>query len=547
MKQTKLAIYILLFSLRFHLTIAFLKSFSVTDTTMASFLVPSQAIRKSSTLSSKKTGEEDPAIFLVPSQVPASDRQSIASIPPASDEQLTQDSTSKSDTQKKKNRKKKNTSLKGKSGRKKKAYSTNTSSNGNNRPKRHGNIPDIEWRAIPMEHLRQHPNFVPLPLPETIDHLDDLEDVRKFRQESWQWDAVHDGRCTTSQAVAALGFLEPEAGRILGVPKSWQRGGTGAYHRLRRPVLRTLDEMNAVLCQEVKESSHSSPPATDNDTPIWMRVGESSTTSFPFSAEYMVPIDDGERQRRKKKMKDHYLKSPGFDFSIRMVWGNVQEATALLTGLNYFAQQSNNQVQLQEIGMCGAGIELENSTLLLGATPDALICHPDGRKEVLEVKNHCPFVPSRSRHNNNNRPQSRFSLRPCDFGKDNKAGILPQYVPQLMMEMLCVGPECQSAIMIRQSATSGTLVIRVQRDDAWIDEMVFWLKRFISDYVEREIPPPENFFLQNTGNDEDTLRYKRFLEWTKKLEAKVEKLAHVSHSKIQRATAPDITTDFFLD
>jgi hypothetical protein len=116
--------------------------------------------------------------------------------------------------------------------------------------------------------------------------------------------------------VAALGFLEPEAGRILGVPKSWQRGGTGAYHRLRRPVLRTLDEMNAVLCQEVKESSHSSPPATDNDTPIWMRVGESSTTSFPFSAEYMVPIDDGERQRRKKKMKDHYLKSPGFDFSI---------------------------------------------------------------------------------------------------------------------------------------------------------------------------------------------------------------------------------------
>ena len=88
-----------------------------------------------------------------------------------------------------------------------------------------------------MDDLRGHPNFIPLPRPETIEKLDSLEDVRMFRQDSWQWDAVHQGRCTTSQTVAALGFLEPEAGKILGVPRSWQRGGHGPYYRLQQPAL----------------------------------------------------------------------------------------------------------------------------------------------------------------------------------------------------------------------------------------------------------------------------------------------------------------------
>ena len=84
----------------------------------------------------------------------------------------------------------------------------------------------------------------------------------------------------------------------------------------------------------------------------------------------------------------------------------------------------------------------------------------------------------------------RFSIRHFEF---EKAGVLPHYVPQLMMEMLCVGHNCQSAVMIRQSATTGALVLRIKRDDAWIDEMLYWLNRFQTDFVEREVAPPENF------------------------------------------------------
>eukprot|EP00980_Cylindrotheca_fusiformis_P014687 scaffold4001_cov94-Cylindrotheca_fusiformis.AAC.5 len=495
-------------------------------------LAPSQVLlRHPSSVASNNNSDEDHSDVLVPSQVPGI--RGEVNRPTSIHKEEAAVNTSEKDTTTRKKKKSRKKNSKGK----KRTKTTGT------RLRQHGNIPDVEWRAVPMDHLRLHPNFVPLPLPETIERLERLEDIRNFRQESWQWDAVHDGRCTTSQAVAALGFLEPEAGRILGIPKSWQSGGIGAYERLRQPALRTLEEMNEVLCQHGSDSKNSSYTSDSiAASSIWEPFPPGSNCSFP--AKYLVPLDEEAQEGRKQQLK-RSLKSPGFDFSIRMKWGNAQEPTSLLTCLNFFAQQSQDVVELHEVGMCGAGIKIENSTLLLGATPDALICHPNGTKEVLEVKNHCPFLLSRTRQNNNNRPQSRFVVQ--DYGFDqSKLGILPQYVPQLMMEMLCVGPECKSAVMVRQSATSGALIIRVQRDDDWIEEMIYWLKRFLSDYVEPGIPPPQNFFLQSPNkNDEDRRRYQKFLEWTKELESKVMKLAHVPHSKIQRAG--DIWTELFLD
>lgn len=56
---------------------------------------------------------------------------------------------------------------------------------------RTGDMPDVYWRSIPMSHLRLHPNFVPLPLPSQISELPTKEHVRYFRQDSWQWDFLH--------------------------------------------------------------------------------------------------------------------------------------------------------------------------------------------------------------------------------------------------------------------------------------------------------------------------------------------------------------------
>jgi len=354
--------------------------------------------------------------------------------------------------------------------------------------------------------------------------------VRNFRQASWQWDALHQGRCTTSQAVAALGFLEPMAGDLLGVPKSWRRGGLGAYHRLRKRPLRTLEEMKEELCVGPFDTAVADdrPSNSTTSNPYWK-----IPRRFPFAAKYMVPISK-ELQRRRRAQAEVYTESPGFEWSIRCAWGNVQEATALLTALNYFWQQNNNIV-LKEVGMCGAGLELGSAShLLVGATPDALLCHPDGTLEAVEVKNHCPFLPNyrvSSQKPSLNRNKKRFRIgRP-----QLSPGIMPHYVPQLMMEMLCVGKECKSAVMVRQTATNGALILRIQRDDEWIDEMMFWLNRFNSQFVEQGVPPPTNFFLEGSI-PVDQARYQEFLEWTKRLESKVEVLSHVPNDMIQRAT-----------
>merc|ERR1712224_925990 len=107
--------------------------------------------------------------------------------------------------------------------------------------------------------------------------------------------------------------------------------------------------------------------------------------------------------------------------------------------------------------------------LILGATPDAVLCHPDGKIEAVEVKNHCPFFPSNgiyARKKNKGSKQSdnnAFRLAHNVFSKNDT--IMCQYIPQLMLEMLCLGEQCKSAIMVRQTATSGSLILRIKRDN----------------------------------------------------------------------------------
>ena len=415
-------------------------------------------------------------------------------------------------------------------------------------------------RAIPLEHLRHHPNFVPLSPSESIKRLDCLEDVRKFRQESWQWDVLHEGRCTTSQAVAALGFLEEKAGDFLGVPRGFRRGGLGAYHRLCRPAIRTLQEMNARLCVGADDDSAITDTDQYKSAELWTEPKKMQSLSgkekpYPFAAKYLPRTTVEERKLRKQSAQG-YSQREGFDMRVRMMWGNEQEATSVLTALNYLWQQDNT-TELLEVGMCGAGLDLSTnqtitSSLLLGATPDGLIRHADGRIEALEVKNHCPFLPQsmggwktrRGGAKNAARDDKRFSIRRMNF---DKAGlVLPHYVPQLMMEMYCVGAECQSAVMVRQTATNGALIMRIHRDDEWINEMMYWLNRFQADFVEKQVPPPNDFFW--IGDDKD--RYKQFLKRTKDLESRVTVLKLVPNTDIQRVMGnlpPQSVSDLFLD
>ncbi len=439
-----------------------------------------------------------------------------------------------------------------------------------------GNLPDIYWRSIPMEHLRHHPNFIALPEPNTMRQLHSMDDVRKFRQESWQWDTLHHGRCTTSQAVAALGFLEHKVGEELGVPLSWRRGGTGAFVRLSVTPLRTLNEMNSVLVVPHGDHPTNSTAATRShvsgmESSLWRQptvsnMEPSDSVRIEFAAQYQYRVTSEQQQERKKYARK-ISQNENMSKSIRMMWGNTQEATALLTAINYFTK-SDPGFRLEEVGMCGAGLSLNitsstvnrsssnnnnesaatiSSSLLIGATPDGILRHSNGLIEVLEVKNHCPFF-SNSFHNgksvkNKGGVRKRFTIGSMPFD-DKSNGVFAHYVPQLQLEMLCVGPECESAVMIRQTATAGAIILRMHRDNEWIEEMLYWLHRFQLDFVESKKPPPKNFFW-DAPNLNDRARYRRFANKTKEIRnSRVELVARIHNGEIQRMGDH---TSLFLD
>eukprot|EP00979_Chaetoceros_neogracilis_P004658 scaffold798_cov268-Chaetoceros_neogracile.AAC.34 len=407
----------------------------------------------------------------------------------------------------------------------------------------YGNIPDVNWRAIPMEHLRSHPLYVPLPRPDTITHLNSLEDVRNFRQDSWQWDALHEGRCTTSQAAPALGFLEPKAAKALGIPRSLQKGCMGAFYRFGQPALRNLEDMNRIL-------PTGGNGGEDELQHVWRRMNYShvgnENGTFPFAAKYMPSIStDGLKERTENAEK--YLKNISSPMRVRMTWGNSQEATAILTALNYFAKHDPD-LRVKEVGMCGAGLDLNvtDTGLIVGASPDSVIQYSNGTLEVVEVKNHCPFVPTQwtsgsKAHKNKKMKLGDYRIRELPL----QYSVPAAYIPQLMMEMLCCGESCKSAIMVRQTATCGAVILRLHRDDAWIEEMIYWLQRFMVEYVEKDSRPPSNFFWEC---DEESERYRQFIQRTKVLSEQVELVECVKHNDIQRVLGKrGLRLPLFLD
>eukprot|EP00571_Detonula_confervacea_P001217 CAMPEP_0172316180 /NCGR_PEP_ID=MMETSP1058-20130122/27498_1 /TAXON_ID=83371 /ORGANISM="Detonula confervacea, Strain CCMP 353" /LENGTH=534 /DNA_ID=CAMNT_0013030437 /DNA_START=134 /DNA_END=1735 /DNA_ORIENTATION=+ len=443
---------------------------------------------------------------------------------------------------------------------------------------RTGNLPDVHWRAIGMSHLRSHPNFQPLPPPDLINKLPTKEHVRNFRQDSWQWDYLHTGRCTTSQCSAALGFLEPKAAQFLGIPKSLQRGGVGAWNRLCQVPedVESLVEMEQTLCEgrsalDNEEVVGSWRPGAKVSDRLWvpaskLRMSAIRTRPFPFTAKYIPHLTYNELSQRKLYLQHHH-QSPS-PMKTRMQWGNAQEATSILTALNYFCGVDNDTV-IHEVGMCGAGFDDQIDDPLkgvkIGASPDAIICHGNGTVEVLEVKNHCPFVWNRdsskshsNKHNKKNkgRKQKNKKDEQLEDGEVPKHYLIrdfqlerqipPMYIPQLMMEMLCVGdsvsldqpseskylaPICTSAVMVRQTATKGAILLRLKRDEEWIQEMKYYLGKFQMEYVKTGKVPHDNFF----WDDDPKSRYRKFLQRTKDLSERVEQVAFIDHGRIQRA------------
>jgi hypothetical protein len=65
-----------------------------------------------------------------------------------------------------------------------------------------GSNPNIYWRAVSMDELRQHPYYVRLPSASELRRVATDFDFQKLRQDSSAWDAVHEGRLTTSSCAS---------------------------------------------------------------------------------------------------------------------------------------------------------------------------------------------------------------------------------------------------------------------------------------------------------------------------------------------------------
>jgi len=154
----------------------------------------------------------------------------------------------------------------------------------------------------------------------------------------------------------------------------------------------------------------------------------------------------------------------------------------------------------------------------IGATPDGIITRSNDKScvEALEVKNHCPF----QMYQNHKNP-----IRIVD--KEPTESLPKSYIPQLQLEMFCIGFHCRSAILIRLTATKGSIIHRIHRNDEYIEIVLRRILKFFKNYVVAQKPPESNF-----GSNDRTLE--RIVELTHRIAEESSVIARIPHKDIQR-------------
>jgi hypothetical protein len=376
-----------------------------------------------------------------------------------------------------------------------------------------------------MDDLRAHPSFVALPPAASVQPFSSA-DFRRFRQDSGQWCALHAGRITTSSFASCLGVYEENTARVLGVPPSLRghRKALDAHARLAAPLLSDLSMLHPQRWQTGEHNAHRA--------------------SSPAGAIWRKHRDDSERCKSPFLYTFHPLPRPAGSCitaahqtisQIRMEWGSLQEATAILSAVNFFGRRN---AVVEESGL--QPLEALPSHLLsnfppslppMGASPDAIIRWPDGAIEPLEVKCHAPFARTPIRAiEAGAMPYELRDPGPYD-------GVAVWHIPQLYLHMLCLGETCTSAIFMSASATRGIKVFRLRRDNFLMQDMLRFAARFCADYGRGHPPPRPNFFWGSPG-------YAQLLNKLKHASRQhVELVAHIPYDEVQRASDESLFSD----
>jgi hypothetical protein len=143
------------------------------------------------------------------------------------------------------------------------------------------------------------------------------------------------------------------------------------------------------------------------------------------------------------------------------------------------------------------------------------ICECSRSVEVIEAKSVSPF-----KQTSKSGPMRIVSLM--------HRGVAVWHIPQIQLEMLCIGPHCQSSIVSVLSACSGAALYRVDRDDAYIVTMLAWLEKFVRQFVHAQREPVADFFHAEGG-------YRDFLEHTKKIARSATLVRQLAQHEVQRS------------
>jgi len=202
--------------------------------------------------------------------------------------------------------------------------------------------------------------------------------------------------------------------------------------------------------------------------------------------------------------------------SVRCAWGIVQEPGTLHSVLDMFRQS-----EMKEVGLCMVDVDalpaewgLSPSDLpLIGASPDGVIHHPGFSsvghplvpsqssctpwacecaatpcmKEVVEVKNLCPFEECPSGPKRRGRPLYSLLQRRAPHK------VPAKYVPQVQLEMLATGT--MSALIALDTPHNGLTLFRMHRSNEYLQQMLYTLSRFYTRYVKSAQVPPEDMFV----------------------------------------------------
>lgn len=334
----------------------------------------------------------------------------------------------------------------------------------------------------------KHTKFIPLPNLESINILD-CASYRYIAEKEDLWSRLHRGRLTTSRLNATLGLYEPHAAKILGLPRKYVSHNKliSVFHHLREEAFDYFDgEGNVCLEEKSLETNLQAHMAAYVDHCEMVQNGATI----------------GHVSDKIKLKKSRYLNSMKDINKVRMAWGSAQEASTVSLLCHELQDAS---FFFLEVGM----MALEpNHTLLqnwgfqmdqlppIGATPDGLFIEEcadaqfattefakrsDIRFKVVEIKNVCPFSARKKGKNG-------FEIR--DRGPRSSVDAL--YVPQLQFHMLCSG--AASAFLISRSATKGTNIFEMKRDDEYIRAMLEIIRCFYTTYILKDKVPPHNAF-----------------------------------------------------